>query len=407
MSRITTSVGATPQQIPETTASQTTATKGTEQKSPTQETPSAPSPQQQATSQEPKQKVGEFKLTGKMQQAHLSSLLDAGKTLKDGMKGADVAKLQDFLIQKGYMTQDQKATGPGVFGPRTEAALKAFQKDHGLKQDGILGQKTRQAMGADTALTAAQIAAPFIPGAAVNPPKPEVKGVSQVTMNPATTNLGAKEVPDSKLSTSRSLEEQAKLYDKYSNLIPEGKLKQGTNEMNIAGLRHHDVGSSKDLRSYDDRFVVLYKDEGGNKRVQIFEGATHTGQKSVASDKREDGTYRAKFTDVSGDGKSDIAYIQPGTYDFHLGKSKKYGDHLRPDQNISAWRDTNQDGKITGKELDQNHSAKAILFHKGGTEAPRSVGCQTMEPNEFDNFMELIKKDPNDKVSYTLVDASK
>ena len=69
------------------------------------------------------------------------------------------------------------------------------------------------------------------------------------------------------------------------------------------------------------------------------------------------------------DGKADIAYIEPGTYDFHMGKNSKYGDHLRPDQKIGASRDTNQDGKITGDERDTNYKATAILFHEGGETA--------------------------------------
>ncbi len=188
-----------------------------------------------------------------------------------------------------------------------------------------------------------------------------------------------------------------KLYDKYEKLIPVDKMKNGTNEMNILGMRHHDIGSAKDLRKYDDRFVVLWKDESGQKHVKVFEGATHTGQTDT----------KGNFTDVNKDGKADIAHIKPGTYDFHLGRNQKFGDHLRPDSKIDAWRDTNQDGRITGDEKNKDYTASAILFHKGGPTAPRSVGCQTLEPNEFEKFIDLIKQDPNDKVSYTLVDASK
>lgn len=196
---------------------------------------------------------------------------------------------------------------------------------------------------------------------------------------------------------TRSLEEQAKLYDKYEDLIPSNKMKTGPNEMNIVGMRHHDIESAKDLRKYDDRFVVLWKDESGQKHVKVFEGATHTGQTST----------KGNFTDVNKDGKADIAHIKPGTYDFHVGRNQKFGDHLRPDGKIDAWRDTNQDGRITGSEKNTDYTASAILFHKGGSNAPRSVGCQTLEPNEFEKFIDLIKQDPNDKVSYTLVDASK
>ena len=394
---MTRSIGSghpTSPQIPQSveTPKETKATGNTSTTSSSSNVQSTPEQKQQGPSYEPKGKVSENRLTGNFQQAALQQQLDNKSNLKKGMEGGNVSKLQDFLISKGYMTEQQKSTGPGKFGPQTDAALKAFQREHGLKDDGIMGPKTRKAMGESSH---------EVPKKADDSYKKP--STDQVRNDPPKAQLdGTKEVPDSQLNTGRSLEEQAKLYDKYAKLVPEGKLKEGTNEMNIVGLRHHDTSKSDSLRSYDDRFVVMYKDENGNKRVGVFEGATHTGQKYVKDTQQEDGSYKAKFTDVNKDGRSDIAYIKPGTYDFHTGKSDKYGSHLRPDQKIEAWRDTNQDGKITGDEKDTNYKATAILFHKGGTEAPKSVGCQTMAPNEFDGFMELMKKDPNGKITYTL-----
>jgi putative chitinase len=52
--------------------------------------------------------------------------------LKNGSKGEDVKKLQEKL---GVETA-------GVFGPKTEAAVKAWQKANGLKDDGIVGPIT-------------------------------------------------------------------------------------------------------------------------------------------------------------------------------------------------------------------------------------------------------------------------
>jgi putative peptidoglycan binding protein len=379
--------GSSPVNVPQSTDSvQETKTGGQ-----TAETPrdNGQSAAQTSTSQTRSQRA-ESKLGGLATQAFLRSSLENNSILKQGMEGSNVNKLQDFLVSKGYMTEQQKSTGPGKFGPQTEAALKAYQRDHGLKDDGILGPKTRKAME----------------GSSHSDHSVKKSTTTEVKNDPAKAQLdGTKEVPDSQMKTVRSLEEQAKLYDKYSKLIPEGKLKDGKNEMNIVGLRHHDISKNDQLKSYDDRFVVMYKDEDGNKRVKIYEGATHTGQKYVKDTKQEDGSYKAKFTDVSGDGRSDIAYIKPGTYDFHIGNSSKYGAHLRPDQDIAAWRDTNQDGKITGDERNTSYTAGAILFHKGGTNMPLSVGCQTMNPNEFDGFIDLMQKDPNGKVSYTLVDA--
>jgi len=72
--------------------------------------------------------------------------------LERGERGSQVKKLQNALVKLKYMTRAEVNTGPGVFGPRTEAALKKFQRDHKdvngrqLVADGIYGQKTRGAL---------------------------------------------------------------------------------------------------------------------------------------------------------------------------------------------------------------------------------------------------------------------
>jgi len=52
--------------------------------------------------------------------------------LKNGSKGEDVKKLQEKLGVEAI----------GTFGPKTEAAVKAWQKANGLKDDGIVGNTT-------------------------------------------------------------------------------------------------------------------------------------------------------------------------------------------------------------------------------------------------------------------------
>ena len=65
-------------------------------------------------------------------------------TLRRGSRGEYVTLLQTKLIQLGY---DVGGTGAdGVYGAKTEAAVKAFQKDHGLVADGICGAKTWNAL---------------------------------------------------------------------------------------------------------------------------------------------------------------------------------------------------------------------------------------------------------------------
>jgi murein DD-endopeptidase MepM/ murein hydrolase activator NlpD len=217
---------------------------------------------------------------------------------------------------------------------------------------------------------------------------------------------GGPAAPDASLKQPRSLKDQAALYDKYFAHVPKDKRKTGSNEMNIVGVRHHDKTSSKKLRSYDDRFLVLWKDGKGNKRAKVYQGSTHTGQTASPGEmreKRSGQTIRTRFTDVNGDKLSDIAWVKPGTYSFRLSKNRRFGQHLRAKSRLPAWRDTNQDGRITGAEANGNHKAAGILFHAGGKKVPISVGCQTMKPEAFKDFMKLLKSGASKNVNYTLV----
>ena len=65
-------------------------------------------------------------------------------TLKKGATGARVKELQKLLIEKGYSCGSKGADGK--FGNGTLAAVKAFQKDAGLKADGVVGADTWAAL---------------------------------------------------------------------------------------------------------------------------------------------------------------------------------------------------------------------------------------------------------------------
>lgn len=67
-------------------------------------------------------------------------------TLQIGMEGSAVKAWQQLLVKLGYMSMATYNTGPGTFGPKTQAATKAFQRDHGLEASGVVGAKTRDAM---------------------------------------------------------------------------------------------------------------------------------------------------------------------------------------------------------------------------------------------------------------------
>ena len=65
-------------------------------------------------------------------------------TLRRGSKGEYVTLLQTKLIQLGYSLP--KYGADGSFGAETEVAVKAFQRDHSLTADGVVGKATWEAL---------------------------------------------------------------------------------------------------------------------------------------------------------------------------------------------------------------------------------------------------------------------
>ncbi len=64
-------------------------------------------------------------------------------TLKQGSTGSLVRSVQTKLKRWGYYT----GTVDGIYGAKTVAAVKYFQRRNGLTADGIVGSKTASAMG--------------------------------------------------------------------------------------------------------------------------------------------------------------------------------------------------------------------------------------------------------------------
>jgi predicted chitinase len=96
--------------------------------------------------------------------------------LQRGNQGEGVRQLQSALVSMGYMTQAQMDTGPGIFGPQTEASLKRFQADNGVPSTGYYGPLSRAAL----TQRAGGSPAPTGPGPVEGPgaPAPTTGGVS-------------------------------------------------------------------------------------------------------------------------------------------------------------------------------------------------------------------------------------
>jgi hypothetical protein len=60
-------------------------------------------------------------------------------------EGEDVRVLQRILIKRGYTLLEPQVDG--IFGRSTEAFVVHFQWQHGLNADGVVGPRTRTALG--------------------------------------------------------------------------------------------------------------------------------------------------------------------------------------------------------------------------------------------------------------------
>lgn len=66
----------------------------------------------------------------------------ARRSLRLGMRGADVRTLQQELRRRGF----NPGAADGIFGSGTQAALLAFQRSAGLLADGVAGPRTQAAL---------------------------------------------------------------------------------------------------------------------------------------------------------------------------------------------------------------------------------------------------------------------
>ena len=73
-------------------------------------------------------------------------------TLKKGASGEDVVRMQQALIELGYLT----GAADGSFGSGTQSAVTQFQAVNGLSADGIAGTRTLTLLYSGDALSAAQ-----------------------------------------------------------------------------------------------------------------------------------------------------------------------------------------------------------------------------------------------------------
>ena len=152
---------------------------------------------------------------------------------------------------------------------------------------------------------------------------------------------------------------------------------------------------------YDDITAMIWKDSAGKHYCEYTSNTEPSSQYEDIYDRRADRPIMG--VDADGDGKRDLGRLPEGYYEYQTDYSPKFGNILYPMKSVMAERDTNHDGIFQPHEP-RASAGRSMLFHAGGATNPRSAGCQTMNPTEYDKFWRDLTRDGNPGViGYTLV----
>ncbi|HET6845962.1 MAG TPA: phosphodiester glycosidase family protein, partial [Anaerolineales bacterium] len=141
--------------------------------------------------------------------------------LNMGDSGIQVVKLQDVLVRQGFMSAEQAAGGPGVFGPRTKSALTDMQSALGIPSTGTYDAGTQTA-----------VIARYYP--------PEAGGPIEVTPGGP--------VPDSPPVEERMMFDGNATYRRYVAALPRGDVSYHVLKVNLSNAEVFVTPAPKGLK---------------------------------------------------------------------------------------------------------------------------------------------------------------
>jgi len=341
----------------------------------------------------------------------------AGATLSRGHSGESVKDIQQRLNDAGI--QPPLAVD-GKLGPKTEAAIKQFQASNKLPGTGSVDALTLQTLerGAtveNPSQTRARQGAGQTVGTRDNTRAPtqeerstrpdgaqsaqtllQADAARRSKSNTGTLPPGRAEAPFATDKAGREAQAENILRSNGQWPAKEGHVFALQIDQDSPGAGTTAKDKSDHLRAYTGQTAVYQVRQG--KLVEIegpMKSASHPGQKSTSG-----------FTDINKDGKSDIAHLRAGVYEY---RANSHNGRFNPVSNgdITVARDTNQDGTIDAGEnaasAQRGDTAGALQWHAGTGTRPSSVGCQTMPPSDFSRFQRAVGAGDDKSFTYVLV----
>jgi peptidoglycan hydrolase-like protein with peptidoglycan-binding domain len=339
-----------------------------------------------------------------------SDVNSGAATLRRGDGGPAVEQLQRRLNAAGARPP---LDVDGKLGPKTEAALKRFQGNNGVSPSGVFGSDSFTALNnaptcttppTQARTTVGSTEASRAPTQADLGTKPSgtqragdlANAANARAARSAPAAAGAPEPgrADGPFASSRSAREaQAEQLLRANGQWPPQPGRAYAIQIDqdappASASRRDRVGH---LRAYTGQTSVFKFDNGRLNEVGgPFRSASHPGQTNTRG-----------FTDVNGDGQSDIAHLRSGVYQY---RTRPNGSgRLNPTNRgqMQVARDINHDGTIDARENQQRYTAGGLQWHEGKENRPSSVGCQTMAPGDFARFRDAVQGDS--QFTYLLV----
>ena len=231
-----------------------------------------------------------------------------GVSMKKGNKGSLVTKLQNRLIELGYL----KGTASGTYDSDTIGAIRSFQKKNGLTSNGTADAATQKALYAATAVSASATATPKVTAAPTPTPTVAVpaqslrsgdKGDDVKTLQKRLKELGYyRSTIDGKMG--RDTVNALKAFQKahgldddgvagkatYEVLFSEKALAKGTTPTPVPTATPKPEATSKSSSTWP----VLRKNDSGDNVAQLQEALIELGYMSG----KADGNYGEKTAEA-------------------------------------------------------------------------------------------------------------
>lgn len=336
-----------------------------------------------------------------------------------GQKGKDIASAERRLEALGF----EAGAVDGKMDAHTAGAVKAFRRSRADLPDGsgVLDAQVNRALNQALSLKDAEAdlaTLGFSPGAVDGRETAQTgaalkafqkqQGLRQTGTLDATTDRRLDDKAAAKATTGAKPSGTAAKAAWYQALVKKngGTWRTGTNQVNIVGLRGQDVNGKRHgnaFNQWNDTLAYVWKGTDGKMHVKEFRATTDPGQKSG------DGR------DVNGDGRPDIAHLRPGSYPYHLGSHHGVYGAGNPGYNLQVDRDTNHDGRISAAERkasqrrDDRGFGINIHWGDGSVVGGWSLGCQVIKGSQdhFRRNVTPLMEMNRGQMYYTLVDQTR